>query len=175
MEEYENKSSDAADAGMVTTASNLIARVSDTSLRVVGPELDPPNTNRAYYRVVAVDDTGYCSGPSDYVEVPRPFIVTPARQEAKLGQPYHHKLRVIRSIGDLRCRRSDRSSYNAAFWDREVHTFTPVNMPPGLSLDAKAGIIKGTLQKTGTFDVAVDVSDQFGKKCRANDQLIVEE
>jgi len=175
MEEYENKSHDAPHAGMIKTASNLIARVADTSLPTVGPELDHPNTNTAFYRVVAIAEGGHCSGPSDYAEVPRPFVVTQPRQTAKRGQPYHHQLRVIRSIGDLRCRPSNRSSYNAAFWDREVHTFTATSLPPGLSLDTKTGVVKGEPQRAGTFDVAVDVTDQIDKRCQACYQLIVEE
>jgi hypothetical protein len=47
MEEYEGKPSDAPDAGMVKTPGNLIARVTEASLRVVGPGLELPNTSRA--------------------------------------------------------------------------------------------------------------------------------
>ena len=175
IEEYEGKPSDAPDAGMVKTPGNLIARVTETSLRVVGPDVKLPNTNRAYYRVAAIDGAGHESGPSDYAEVPRPFVVSQPERKAKLGQAYRHELRVIRSIGDLRCRRSPKSSYNAAFWDREEHTFAPVSLPEGLSLDAETGMIAGKLEKAGTFDVAVRVSDQFGKSETCSYRLIVEE
>ncbi len=175
IEEYESKPADAPDAGLVKTPSNLIARVTETSLAVVGPDLKRPNTNRAYYRVVAVDAAGNESGPSDYVEVPRPFAVLRPQQKAKAGQPYRHEPRVIRSIGDLRCRRSPKSSYNAAFWDREEHTFEPVSLPEWLSLDARTGVLSGRPAKSGTFDVSFKVSDQFDKSATVSYRLIVVE
>jgi hypothetical protein len=174
MEEFEAKPSDAPDAGMVETPGNLIARVAGTSLRVVGPGLELPNTNKAYYRVAAVDAAGNESGPSDYVEVPRPLVVTAAERRAKVGQPYRHELLAIRSLGDLRCRRSQKSSYNAAFWDREEYTFTPIHLPEGLSLDPTSGTITGTPSEPGAFDVVVEASDPSGKTARASYRLIVE-
>ncbi len=174
IEEYEAKPSDAPDAGMVKTPGNLIARIAETSLRVVGPGLDLPNTNKAYYRVVAVDASGNESGPSDYVEVPRPFVAVEAERKAKVDQPYRHELQVIRSLGDLRCRPSPKSSYNAAFWDREEHTFTAIDLPDGLSIDAETGVISGKPQKPGTSDVALEVSDQFGKSRKVSYRLVVE-
>ncbi|MFH1267916.1 MAG: putative Ig domain-containing protein, partial [Planctomycetota bacterium] len=175
IEEFDAKPSNAPDAGMVKTPSNLIARVTETSLPVVGPGLEQPSTNKAYYRVVAVDAAGNESGPSDYAEVPRPFVVTEPERKAKVGQAYRHEVRVIGSIGDLRCRPSPKSSYNAAFWDREEHTFAAIDLPEGLSLDPKTGVISGKPEKPGTFDVAIAVSDQFGKRQTASYRLVVED
>ena len=173
MAEYEAKPAGAPDAGLVKTPANLIARVSSTSLRVVGAGLTAPNTNKAYYRVAAIDAAGNQSGPSDYVEVPRPFVLPPPPQAAKVGKSYHYQPRVIRSVGDLRCRRSRKSSYNAAFWDREEHTFAPVRLPAGLALDAKSGAVSGKPAKPGEFDVTFKVADQFGKSCTASYKLRV--
>ena len=163
MEEYEKKPAGAPDAGTVKTPANLIGRTAETSMRVAGPDLQAPNTNKAYYRVVAVDAAGHESVPSDLAEVPRPFVFSPPETEAQVGKPYRCPLRVIRSIGDLRCRPSKKSSYNAAFWDREEHTFAATGLPEGLSLDAKTGLVSGTPAKPGTYRVEVKVSDQFGK------------
>ncbi len=120
IQEYENKPADAPDAGMVETPGNLIAQVEELALRVIGPDVSLPNTNKAFYRVVAIDRDGNESGPSDYAETPRPFVVAPNGQRATEGQTSDRVPIVIRSIGDLRCRRSPKSSYNAAFWDREA-------------------------------------------------------
>ena len=173
MEEFEAKPANAADAGMVETPGNLIDRITETSLRVVGWDIDLPNTNKAFYRVVAVDAAGNESGASDYVEVPRPFVVTPSIQETKLGQPYHHEPIVIRSIGDLRCRRSEKSSYNAAFWDREQFSFEPIELPDWLTLDKETGAISGLPEKAGTYDIRFKVSDESGKESAIGYQLIV--
>ena len=175
MDEYEKKPKDAPDAGMAKTPANLIAKVAEPSLRVVGPDLKLPNANRAFYRVVAIDAARNESGPSDYAEVPRPFVVNRPPSKAQVGKPYRYEPRVIRSLGDLRCRRSKKSSYNAAFWDRDEHTFEALRLPAGLALDPKTGIVSGTPTKAGTFDIAFKVSDQHGKSQQLTVGLIVAE
>ena len=172
MEEYENKPADSPDAGMVEFAGNYITQVAETSLRVVGWDLELPNTNKAFYRVVAVDASGSESGPSDYAEIRRPFVVASPVQHAKVGQTYEYQPIVIRSLGDLRCRRSERSSYNAAFWDREEFTFEPLQIPEGLTLDKQSGSISGKPAKAGTWTVTFKVTVPSGKSCPVSYQLI---
>ncbi|MBI2299237.1 MAG: hypothetical protein HYU66_09910, partial [Armatimonadetes bacterium] len=53
---------------VVATAGNFLAEVKALSW--------PAAANRAFYRVVAVDEKGVRSGPSDLAEAPRPFIHT---------------------------------------------------------------------------------------------------
>jgi hypothetical protein len=193
MEEFETKPAGTPDAGTVKTPGNLIARVAAgspreatgtvpkpsngtvpvASLRVVGPDVSSPNANRAFYRVAAIDAEGNESGPSDCAEVQRPFVFSRPEANARVGRPYRCQLRATSSIGDLRCRPSPKSSYNAAFWDREELTFTAVRLPEGLSLDAQTGLISGMPAKPGTFDVEVRVSDQLGKSRAAAYQLTV--
>jgi len=115
-------------------------------LRVVGPELREPNANKASYRVVAVDSQGNESGPSDYAEAPRPFVFSQP-PPARVGVPFQYHPGVIRSLGDLRCRPNKKSSYNAAFWDREHLTYEAVQLPGGLSLDSQTGLIQGRSQR----------------------------
>jgi hypothetical protein len=163
IEEYKKKPDNAPDAGQVKTPANLIAQVTATSLSVVGPGLTMPNTNKAYYRVVAVDRAGNESGPSDYAEVPRPWVWNPPERAAHVGKPYRFQPQLIRSDGDLRCRATPESSYNAAFWDREEYPFMPVRLPDGFTLDAKTGLVSGTPSKPGAAEVAMKIENQFGR------------
>lgn len=175
MKEYESKSADAPDAGMVEMPGNYVTQLAETSLRVVGWDLELPNKNRAFYRVVAVDGSGNESGPSDYAEVPRPFVVVSPVQRTKVGRAYECQPIAIRSLGDLRCRRSEKSSYNAAFWDREEFSFEPVEIPEGLRLDKRSGMVSGRPEKAEISTVRFEVTSPSGKSRAAGYQLIVEE
>jgi hypothetical protein len=175
MEDYAAKPADAPDAGLVRTPGNLIARVTATRLQVAGPELSSPNCNRAFYRVVAIDSAGNESGPSDYAAAPRPFVYTRPKSPAKAGSPYRYQPKAIRSIGDLRCRRSSTSSYNAAFWDRERLAFKAVRLPPGLSLDLQTGLISGTPARSGAHDIIFEVSASPGESTTVAQRLVVVE
>jgi len=161
-EEYDAKSADAPDANAVKTPANLLAQTSESRLRVVGPDLTEPSANKAFYRVVAVDSAGNESGPSDYVEVPRPYVFS-RPPPARAGTEYEYQPKVIRSLGDLRCRANKNSSYNAAFWDREELSFEAVQLPEGLSLDPKTGRIRGTFTAAGEFTIAFQVATHRGQ------------
>ncbi len=90
-----------------------------------------------------------------------------------MGKPYRFQPEVIRSEGDLRCRPTPESSYNAAFWDREEHRFTPVCLPDGFTLDAKTGLFSGTPTKPETVEVSMKIENQFGRSRIFSYQLVV--
>jgi hypothetical protein len=113
--------------------------------------------------VVAVDSAGNESGPSDYAEVPRPFVFSRPELKAKVGKPYRYEPRLIRSDGDLRCRVINDTPYNAAFWDREEYRFTAIRLPEGLSLDGATGVISGKSARPGTFEVSFKIDGPSGK------------
>ena len=173
IEEYTAKPAMAKDAGAVKTAPNLVARVSETRLSVVGSDLTLPNANRAFYRVVAIDAKGNESGPSGCAEVPRPFVCSRPPSPARVGVNYRYAVQVIRSIGDLRCRRSPTSSYNAAFWDREHYTFKPASLPEGLTIDPQTGVISGTLTRPGTVRLVFEVFLGTGQPTQIKQELQV--
>lgn len=147
------------DSGWREFPENLLGETGERSLQVMGAELDHPNANRAFYRVVAVDANGVESGPSDFVELPRPLIFTEPPAEVAAGAEFRYEPATIRSIGDLRCRRNEQSSYNAKFWDVEQPAWSLVEAPDRLTIDAQTGALTGVAPaQPGEFPVTVAVS-----------------
>ncbi|MFC1715277.1 putative Ig domain-containing protein [Candidatus Poribacteria bacterium] len=159
MEEYKSKS-DMPNRDSVKTPANFVTTIKETSLAVVGPDLNLPNINKAFYRVVAVDENGNESGPSDYAEFPRPFVYNGLPDKLKLGQNFAHKPGVVASIGDLKCK----GGYNAAFWDKEYLSFALVQSPEWLKIDPETGELSGMpkADAVGKHDVVLRVTDSKG-------------
>src|SRR5207253_5322501 len=57
-----------------TRPANFVTEVSATEAAVIGAEVNLPNANRAFYRVVAVDGQGKRSEPFDFVVAPSPLL-----------------------------------------------------------------------------------------------------
>lgn len=129
--------------------ANFVAEVAGTSLEVVGVGNRLPNANRAYYRVVAVDERGQRSGDSDYVEAPRPFIYSTPVTRAPAGQAYRYQVQAIRSLGDLTRRDAARPRPGTRFWKIEPLKFALVQGPRWMSIDPTTGLITGTSDGTG--------------------------
>lgn len=129
--------------------ANFVAEVPGTSLDVVGVGNTLPNANKAYYRVVAVDDKGKRSGDSDYVEASRPFIYSVPVTSAPTGQPYRYQVKVIRSLGDLTRRDGARPKPGTKFWKVEQVKFCLTQKPSWMRIDADTGLITGTSDGTG--------------------------
>ena len=138
--------------------ANFVAEVTGTRLRVIGPELDLPNTNKAFYRVVAVDAGGNRSGSSEYVAAPRPLIYTVPPTSASVGQAYSYRPSTISSIGDLRWRASSVDGYFlalTAFWDEERPQWTLSGAPTWLAVDPESGAMSGTPPAAGIHQIVV--------------------
>jgi hypothetical protein len=137
--------------------ANFVAETSDTELIVLGAGVDLPNANRAYYRVVAVDEQGKRSGPSDYAAAARPFICSKPPEAARVGTEFRHQVSAIRSLGDLRLRVVDGKEV-ASFWDIEKPRFVLVEGPTWLRIDESTGVLHGVPAAVGTTEVVVKVT-----------------
>jgi hypothetical protein len=118
--------------------------------------LELPNANRAFYRVVAVDDSGKRSGPSDYAAAARPFIFSKPPDAAKVGTEYRYQVSAVRSLGDLRVRVVEGKEV-AGFWDVEKPRFVLVQGPTWLRIEEDTGLLRGVPDAAGNTDVVVKV------------------
>jgi len=159
MDEFNSKP-DVPGRGAVKTPPNLITVIEQHRLKVVGADVKLPNANKAFYRVVAVDENGNESGASDYAEFPRPFIYSQLPETVKAENHFTHKLQAIASIGDLKCK----EGYNAAFWDKEYLTFEFVQAPEWMKIDPQTGELSGKpgADAIGKHDVALRVTNSKG-------------
>jgi hypothetical protein len=133
---------------------NFIAEVSATEAVVIGPDVTLPNANRAFYRVVAVDEQGKRSGPSDFAEAPRPILYSRPVTDAKVGSDYRYALSAIRSLGDVRTRVVG-GKETMSYWDLETPRFELQQGPTWLKVQADTGLLSGVPDHAGKFDIVV--------------------
>jgi len=155
-----NSKADIPSRNAVKTPSNFMTATNESSLMVVGPELSLPNANRAFYRVVAVDENGNESGASDYADFRRPFIYSRLPEKVKAGTLLTHEPGLITSIGDLKCKQG----YKAAFWDKEYLSFSLIRAPQWLKINPQTGKISGTagVNDLGKHEVILRVTNSKG-------------
>jgi acetyl esterase/lipase len=137
--------------------ANFVAETSGTELVVLGAAVNLPNANRAFYRVVAVDEKGTRSGPSDYAAAPRPFIYGKAPETARVDTEFRYQVSAVRSLGDLRLRVVD-GKEAAGFWDVEKPRFVLVRGPAWLRMDESTGVLRGVPDAAGDAEVVVKVT-----------------
>ena len=132
---------------------NFIAETTDTRMVVMGPGAGPAG-NKTYYRVVAVDNRGKRSGPSDYAVGPRPVIYSKPVVTAKVGRPYKYKVAVNRSLGDLTARMRGGNQVTGYF-DVEKPTFALARGPAWLEIDEATGVLSGAPEAAGRAEVTI--------------------
>jgi len=131
------------------------------------PSFELPAVTKAFYRVVAVDEEGSRSGPSDYAAAPSGRIGSTPPTKAKAGSEYRYPVAVVHSLGDLRTRVVDgREVMN--FWDLEHPKVEIVSGPPWLAADPRTGVLSGTPPSAGR--VAVRVRASVEKEVRVLDE-----
>jgi hypothetical protein len=139
--------------------ANLVAEITGTKLQAIGADVTLPNASKAFYRVVAVDEKGNRSGPSDYVAVPRPLIYTSPVLPAQAGEAWEYHAATIRSTGDLRSHTIEgKGVYNAAFWDEEKPEWSLTEAPEWLAVDPHSGLVSGTPPAAGSYPVTLSAS-----------------
>ena len=134
--------------------ANFIAETTATELAVLGREVDSPAANKTYYRVVAVDEQGKRSGPSDYAAAPRPVIYSKPTVVAKVGAEYRYQVSANRSLGDLSARVNGNDQVSGYF-DIERPKFALEEGPAWLKIDEATGVLSGIPDTAGRAQVVV--------------------
>ena len=134
--------------------ANFIAETTATEHTVLGPAVSSAAANKTYYRVVAVDDTGKRSGPSDYAATPRPVIYSAPIVTAQPGAEYRCPILVTRSLGDLSARMKDGRQVDGYF-DIEKPRYTLDRAPSWLKIDERTGLLSGTPGAPGSSNILV--------------------
>lgn len=149
-----------------SSPANLVAETTKTELVVLGPGVQLPNANKAYYRVVAMDEKGKRSGPSDYAAAPRPFVYSTPVESARVGAEYRYQVATVRSLGDLRSR-----TEGASFWDIEKAKFVLVQGPAWLRIDEATGLLSGKPDVAGNAEIIVSVTLERSVRRLDDDRL----
>jgi hypothetical protein len=147
--------------------ANYVTEVSATEAAVIGAGVTLPNANRAYYRVVAVDEKGNRSGPSEYAEAPRPVLWSRPVTAARVGSEYRYALAAIRSLGDLRTRVVG-GKETMSYWDVENPRFALQQGPAWLKIDERTGVLSGIPESPGK--VVITVAATIDREVRKLDE-----
>ncbi len=150
--------------------ANFIAEIAETELAVLGGEVDLPAANKTYYRVVAIDELGKRSGPSDYAAAPRPVIYSKPVATARVGSEYRYQLLANRSLGDLSSRMADGRQISGYF-DIEKPRFKLAQGPAWLGINETTGLLSGTPDSPGR--AAVEVTVTIDRQVRTLDEAIL--
>ena len=147
--------------GLGRCEANYVGRTIDTKMLVVAPDAVGVNVNKPFYRVVAVDQNGTESGPSDYIEMPNPFVYSTPITIAKVGEDYSSTPQYLVSLGDLQHRYEEP---HKKFWEKEEYSYELLAAPGWLDLDPKTGALNGTPtgDDVGTCTVSLRIFNQFG-------------
>jgi hypothetical protein len=135
--------------GFSISDANFVAETTKPELLVLSRA---GGSNRAHYRVVAVDGSGRRSADSDFAGAPRPFLfASPAK--VKAGREFKLAVGAVRSLGDARVR--DGNKLQMGTWEVEKPRFSLASAPPWLRIDPASGELSGTPPAAGRVTVGV--------------------
>ena len=148
----------AGDSGETNFAANFIAATEATS------HIFSAGENRCFYRVVAVDENGQRSAPSDFAAAPRPFIYSRPPEQINANQVSTYQVETLRCIGDLRAVSKGPQRYFSAFRDADQLDFILDEGPDFLELDAASGLLTAqpSSQHASTHTVTIRVHNGQG-------------
>jgi len=138
-----------------------------TELAVMGREIEFPSAKKTYYRVVAVDDQGKRSGPSDSATAPRPITYSRPVVAGRVGAEYRYQVCANRSLGDLSARMKGNEQVSGYF-DLEKPRFALDQGPAWLKIDEATGVLSGTPDAMGKVEVTVTAT--IDRKVRKLDE-----
>jgi hypothetical protein len=124
--------------------------------------------NCSFYRVIAVDENGIASGPSNLLELPHPFIYSKPITNTKVDKLYRYQAKTLNCIGDLQYRYA---KPNMNFWEKEEYEFELTQKPAWLTVDKNTGLITGTpnLTDKGTHCITVVCHRKFPHELKEGD------
>jgi hypothetical protein len=159
-------------------SANLLQTTTATWCTVVDTDLTETTGNLPFFRVVAVDQHGVRSGPSDYAETPRPFVYSHPPQQIRAGQTSAYQLKTLASAGDLRSISDGPQRYISAFRDLDEPRFLLDEGPAWLELNETTGILQATPEaadiSTHTVTIRV-INGQGGTDVQGFDLEVVDE
>ena len=139
-----------------TLPANFVVESKGTELMVLGSQA-PATGNKAFYRVVAVDEKGNRSGPSDYTAAPRPVIFSQPVEQTKIAGDYRYDVQVVCSLGDVRTRVVEGKEV-MGYWDVERPRFHLEQGPQWLTINETTGRLSGKPDRAGQTEVVVSVT-----------------
>jgi hypothetical protein len=139
--------------------ANFITETLGTELPVIGPKVKFPTANKTYCRVVAVDEQGNRSGPSDYAVSPRPVIYSQPIAAGTVGVPYRYVVCINRSLGDLSARMKDNEQVSGYF-DIERPRFALERGPAWMKIDEATGVLSGIPDTAGKDEIVIKATLQ---------------
>ncbi|OGG05112.1 MAG: hypothetical protein A3F83_10300 [Candidatus Glassbacteria bacterium RIFCSPLOWO2_12_FULL_58_11] len=112
--------------------------------------------------MVALDNAGRQSGPSDVAELRHPLIATGALPLGRPGSYYEAQIEFSASIGHLVSQDEDGKAYQMRYRGGDELAFSLGGAPEALSIGRKTGLISGYLpaNSAGRYTLTVSVTDQ---------------
>jgi len=162
-EQYSIKAGESEADGTRVMPANFLFATEEDSAVVVGSAVEGGG-HCAFYRVVAIDADGVRSGPSDYAEAPRPFVVTSPPERIPAGTTTAVVLHSIHSIGDLRAESDGPERYHTAIRDGDEMTFLLDEGPDFIELHPTSGelTLRPEPRHASTHTVTVRVKNGQG-------------